>query len=126
MGPDMIISLAYVVADVSLLLCCLPMVGSDVWALRGKAWLAVLYGGVLCSAFAFQLLTWANQYVDASIGACYCVLNPIATGVLAFFVLQEPLTWRDGCGCVLAILGLALLSSKNQQSIRNDGDCLVR
>lgn len=39
-------------------------------------------------------MTWANQWLDATLVNLYSVLQPIVTGVLAYLFLDEALYWQ--------------------------------
>ena len=86
-----------------------------------------MYAAVICSTIDYQLMTWANQYLDASITSCYCILQPVTTGILAYFTLSEPLTWKDGVGSLLILGGLAAVGAANstKAAVGEEGEEVV-
>ena len=116
-SAEMITTFAYISAALALLISCLVGFAHDpdAWKVNGGAekWGALVYAAVICSTIDYQLMTWANQYLDASITSCYCILQPVTTGILAYFTLSEPLTWKDGVGSLLILGGLAAVGAAN-------------
>ena len=126
LSPEMVTCVAYVSAAFALLVSCLIGFSHDAaaWRVEGgaKAWGALVYAAVICSTVDYQLMTWANQYLDASITSCYCILQPVTTGVLAYFALGEPLTWKDAVGALLILCGLAAVGAANSEAAAAAGD----
>ena len=58
----------------------------------------------------FSLIAWAEQTVPSAEVGILMALMPIATLLLAHWLLEhEPLTWRRFCGVVAGFVGVALL-----------------
>lgn len=113
-SSEMITATSYVVAAVALLITCSPLVGKPVWGLGGGTGVgALLYAALMCSALGYQLMTWGNKYLDASISACYVMLQPVASCIAAYFALAEPVTLLDIAGSLLALVGLCAVGSDN-------------
>ena len=64
------------------------------WDFASSEWVALLYAAVACSSLAYFTMTWANQWLDATLVNLYSVLQPIVTGVLAYLFLDEALYWQ--------------------------------
>lgn len=128
----MITSAAYTAAAVTMLATCLPLYASGKVDLRVgtlRDWGVILYSSLVCSTLSYQLMTWANQYLDATIINCYCMLQPVVTGLLAYGVLGEPLSWLDGVAVLLVLFGLVAVGAANSEgaSVNNrnlvDNEC---
>ena len=88
-----------------------------VWRWRATAWtispewiprLTVL--SLTGSVIPFSLIAWAEQTVPSGEVGILMALMPIATLLLAHWLLEhEPLTWRRFCGVVAGFVGVALL-----------------
>lgn len=113
--PLMITTLGYSVALVAMFLTCTPKLAkAQIWQVTSPAeWGGVLYAAIVCSCMAYGLLTWANQFLDATVVSAYGILQPVVTGVLAYVVLHEPLTWPQGGACVIILMGLVAVGSSN-------------
>ncbi len=88
-----------------------------VWRWRATAWtishewiprLTVL--SLTGNVIPFSLIAWAEQTVPSAEVGILMALMPIATLLLAHWLLEhEPLTWRRFCGVVAGFVGVALL-----------------
>ena len=88
-----------------------------VWRWRATAWtispkwiptLTVL--SLTGNVIPFSLIAWAEQTVPSAEVGILMALMPIATLLLAHWLLEhEPLTWRRFCGVLAGFVGVALL-----------------
>ena len=88
-----------------------------VWRWRGRAWtmgrewwprLTLL--SVTGNIIPFSLIAWAEQSVPSAEVGILMALMPIATLLLAHWLLEhEPLTWRRSLGVVMGFVGVGLL-----------------
>lgn len=118
--PEMITTGAYIVSASLMLLTVGPFVCIGVldWRLRTIGDIGVLlYASIVCSSVSYQLMTWANQHLDATITNFYGILQPSVTGVLAYFALGELFTWLDILATMIVFLGLAIVSFTNRASV---------
>ena len=88
-----------------------------VWRWRGRAWnmgrewwprltLLSFAGNII----PFSLIAWAEQSVPSAEVGILMALMPIATLLLAHWLLEhEPLTWRRSLGVVMGFVGVGLL-----------------
>lgn len=88
-----------------------------VWRWRGRAWtmgrewwprltLLSFTGNII----PFSLIAWAEQSVPSAEVGILMALMPIATLLLAHWLLEhEPLTWRRSLGVVMGFVGVGLL-----------------
>jgi drug/metabolite transporter (DMT)-like permease len=70
---------------------------------------AVLITGILCTAVAFTVQSWAQQFTPATHTALIFTTEPVFAWVTSFIYLKERLGLRAGVGALL-ILGGVLLS----------------
>ncbi|GIM45102.1 membrane protein [Collibacillus ludicampi] len=72
-----------------------------------------LIGTMLNQTFFFQSLT----YTSATEAALIMSLAPIATSILAYFFLREPLTIRMILGSIIAVIGVYMLVAFGKQQV---------
>ena len=70
---------------------------------------AILLTGTLCTAAAFTIQAWAQQFTPPSHTALIFVLEPVFAGLTSFFMIHERLGVRATLGALL-ILGGILVS----------------
>lgn len=68
---------------------------------------------VLVSGAGFLIMLWANKFLDASISASYCVVQPLAAELAKTVTQQVPPVPGDFLGYFLLLLALIAVSSKN-------------
>jgi drug/metabolite transporter (DMT)-like permease len=78
-----------------------------IWS-RQVLW-AILLTGTLCTAAAFTIQAWAQQFTPPSHTALIFVLEPVFAGLTSFFMIHERLGVRATLGALL-ILGGILVS----------------
>lgn len=91
----------------------------DVPSWSAGAWLAILYLVAFATIVGFVVFYWAVQRFGASIGAMITYLVPVATLVLAFFILGErpqPLQLAGGA-VILAGVRVATLRHRPAETI---------
>ena len=88
--------------------------GAVFWAepvyLRWTPFLALALGvtGLLCTALAFWLQTWAQQFASPTHTALILTLEPVFAWLTSYLVLGERLGARGGVGGVLILAGILL------------------
>jgi len=82
---------------------------------------AVLVTGVLCTAVAFTVQSWAQQFTPATHTALIFTTEPIFAWLTSFIYLHERLGLRAGLGALL-ILGGVLISELLGQVERPDDE----
>ena len=70
---------------------------------------AILITGVLCTAVAFSVQSWAQQFTPATHTALIFTTEPVFAWLTSFIYLHERLGLRAGVGALL-ILGGVLVS----------------
>merc|ERR1711879_408019 len=88
----------------------------SMWMLKGGAlsWGLMVYAGVIASAVDYNLSSYANQHLDATIISAYSVLQPVLAMLWGHFVEDEYMGWHKIAGMALVVLGLPLLARANQ------------
>lgn len=67
---------------------------------------AVGAAGILATALAFSIQTWAQQVIPATNIAVIVTLEPVFAWLTAFVVLHERLELRRGLGAILVLTGI--------------------
>lgn len=68
--------------------------------------ISLLVTGVLATAVAFGVQTWAQQVIPAANIAVILTLEPVFAWLTAFVVLKEKLEIRRGAGAILVLCGI--------------------
>ncbi len=68
--------------------------------------LAIGVAGILATAVAFSIQTWAQQIIPATSIAVIATLEPVFAWLTAFFVLHEGFEPRRGLGAILVLAGI--------------------
>jgi drug/metabolite transporter (DMT)-like permease len=82
---------------------------------------AVLVTGILCTAVAFTVQSWAQQFTPATHTALIFTTEPVFAWLTSFIYLHERLGLRAGVGALL-ILGGVLVSELLGQVEQQDDD----
>jgi len=78
------------------------------WPQGAAAWLGVLYTGVVTTSVAYLVFSWGARRLSPTAAGLGILVEPLATALLAAWLLAQPLTalqWLGG-----GLLGLALLA----------------
>lgn len=67
---------------------------------------AVLYMGLLATAFAFGVQTWVQRYTSPTHAALIFALEPVAAALFAVLFTQEQIEGREWLGGGMIILGM--------------------
>jgi len=73
---------------------------------------AILVGGLLATALAFMLQTWAQQNTSPTRAAILFSLEPVFAWIVSFLVEGETLTGRAALGAVLILAGILAVELK--------------
>jgi len=74
----------------------------------GSAWAGILYLSVVTSVIAYLLWYWALGHLAAARVAVFSNLQPLATALLAHFLLGDEVTPAFVCGALVVMGGVAL------------------
>jgi drug/metabolite transporter (DMT)-like permease len=83
---------------------------TDIIALPGNAWVAVVYLMSLGGVVSFYLWTWALERIAASAVAITITINPFVATLLAAIILSEPITFHVFVGLVGVAAGIAIVN----------------
>jgi drug/metabolite transporter (DMT)-like permease len=78
-------------------------------AITGQAAFAVLFTGLICTAAAFSIQAWAQQFTPPTHTALIFVLEPVFAALTSYVLMGERLGARGTLGAIL-ILGGILVS----------------
>ncbi|MBS7611471.1 DMT family transporter [Candidatus Bathyarchaeota archaeon] len=68
---------------------------------------AVMYTGVIATAFAFYIQAWAQKVVPPEFTGLILLLEPVFASIFTFFILQETLNLVEALGAVLILVSVA-------------------
>ena len=96
-------------------LCCTVLFGALGWA-EGEAfsghparsWWALLGLGTLVQVVAWWFITWGLGHVPTDMGAMGLMTQPVATVILGWLLLGEPMRPLQAVGTLLVLAGVAL------------------
>ncbi|MFD2639760.1 DMT family transporter [Piscibacillus salipiscarius] len=71
-------------------------------------WLYFLALAIIPTFFGHTLFNWAIKWVNASTITMGILFEPVGASILAFFILDELVTWSQFLGGVIVIFGLIL------------------
>ena len=78
----------------------------------GEAIFALLFTGLVCTAAAFSIQAWAQQFTPPTHTALIFVLEPVFAAITSYFLLGEHLGARGTVGALLIISGILLSELK--------------
>ncbi|MCE5308117.1 MAG: DMT family transporter [Acidobacteriales bacterium] len=73
---------------------------------------ALAITGLLATALAFTVMTWAQQHTTATRTALFLVLEPVFAALTSFVVEGEVFTPRGGVGAALILAGIVMVDLK--------------
>ncbi len=92
-----------------LIIVGLPELAALDWrSVPTAAWGATLFSGVFAIGLAYQLWNYSVSKLGSARTAFYSNLVPVVALMTAWLGLGETLTWRQGQGVLLAVIGVAL------------------
>ena len=81
---------------------------------------AVAVTGLLATAFAFAVQTWAQRHTTPTRTAIIFALEPVFAWLTSFVVAGEVLSGRAAAGAVLILAGILLVELKPLGPVRRD------
>ena len=82
----------------------------------GLVW-AILLTGLLATALAFSVQTWAQRYTTATRTALIYTLEPVVAWATSYWLLGEGLSGRAGAGAALILGGVVLVELKPSKPV---------
>ncbi|MDH3473641.1 MAG: DMT family transporter [Rhodospirillales bacterium] len=97
------------------------------WPGGSRLWLFFLAMALLGNALPFFLISWGQQRIDSGLAGILMAVMPLATLVLAHFLVEgEGLTRRRAGGFALGFLGIvALMGPEALLEMRGEGTVLL-
>ncbi len=96
-------------------LCCTVLFGVLGWAegesfsgYPARSWWALLGLGTLVQVVAWRFITWGLGHVPTDMGAMGLMTQPVATVILGWLLLGEPMRPLQALGTLLVLAGVAL------------------
>jgi drug/metabolite transporter (DMT)-like permease len=86
----------------------LPLGGHLYLHITARLVIALLIAGVLATAVAFTIQSWAQQHLPPTHTALILTLEPVFAWITSFLILHERLQSRAACGALLVLAGIAL------------------
>lgn len=116
-----LIAWSFLFGSLATLAVSAPALATTPWsALEPKTLAAVVYIGLVPTAFNFALNTWAVRRSSPALVAAFTTLQPVLTTGLAAALLGERLRTTQAIGFVLIVAGLAVVS----RGVRRGGESL--
>ena len=81
---------------------------------------AIVYIGLVPTAFAFALSTWAVRRSSPALVAAFTTLQPVLTTLLAAATLGERMKLHQGLGFLLIVAGLVVVSGVRAAAAQGD------
>lgn len=78
--------------------------------LTSRGWIGLAFLGIVCSGLAYIAWYDALQALSAAQTGVFLYIEPLVTVVVAFFILQEPITPASMLGGLIIILGVWLVN----------------
>lgn len=91
-----------------------PLVEKPFWNPAPSTFVAIVVAGVLATAVAFAVQTWAQQHTSATRAALLFSLEPVFAWIISFLVTGEVLTGRSAIGAMLVLSGILCAELKPQ------------
>ena len=96
-------------------LCCTILFGTLGWTqgetftgYPARSWWALIGLGVVVQVVAWRFITWGLGHVPTNVGAMGLMTQPVATVILGWILLSEPLRPLQGVGTLLVLAGVAM------------------
>jgi drug/metabolite transporter (DMT)-like permease len=110
-----LIAWSFLFGSLATLFVSAPALAAAPWAsLRPATIAAVVYIGLVPTAFNFALNTWAVRRSSPAIVAAFTTLQPLLTTGLAAALLGERLRLHQGLGFLLIVAGLVVVSRRTR------------
>lgn len=105
-----VIAWSFLFGSLGTLAISAPALAATAWSeLPGRTLAGTLYIGLVPTAGAFALNTWAVRRSSPALAAAFTTIQPVLTGALAALALGEAVRAHQAVGFVLIVAGLALV-----------------
>jgi drug/metabolite transporter (DMT)-like permease len=82
------------------------------FAVTGRIIFAILFTGLICTAAAFSIQAWAQQFTPPTHTALIFVLEPVFAALTSYVLLGEHLGMRGSIGAILIFSGILISELK--------------
>ncbi len=100
------IAVLQVVVTAVLMAISVPVLEKPHWQLSPFLLLAILITGCLCTAVAFAVQSWAQQFTPATHTALIFTMEPVFAWITSYVYLHERLGFRAAAGALLILAGV--------------------
>jgi drug/metabolite transporter (DMT)-like permease len=111
------VAIVYAAAAVTVLIFVIagrqPLLG-----FRPRAYLWLLALALGPQVIGHSTLNWALRYLSATFVSIVTLAEPVASGILAYLILGEAITWATAAGAVTVLTGIYLASRAELGSTR--------
>jgi len=105
-----VIAWSFLFGSLGTLAISAPSLAATGWSeLPGRTLAGTLYIGLVPTAGAFALNTWAVRRSSPALAAAFTTIQPVLTGALAAVTLGEAVRAHQAVGFLLIVAGLALV-----------------
>jgi drug/metabolite transporter (DMT)-like permease len=118
--PFKVISVLQVVVATLLMGITIPLETPHL-AFTGQAVFAILFTGLICTAAAFSIQAWAQQFTPPTHTALIFVLEPVFAALTSYVLLGEHLGARGTVGAMLILGGILFSELKGSSAEPNPG-----
>jgi drug/metabolite transporter (DMT)-like permease len=110
------LSLLQIAGAAAIALIALPVVESPAVVWSPIVVTAIVFGGLVATALAFVLQTWAQQHTTATRAAIILTLEPVFAWIASWLFEGEILSARAALGALLILAGILLVELKPARS----------
>ena len=83
---------------------------NDAININPKAWISLLYLGLIGTLFCYFVMVWVQEYVSSLKVAIVFSLEPVFAAIIGYFAINEILNTRELMGASLILLGVVVHS----------------
>jgi len=102
------IAVLQVAAAAVLMALSVPVLEKSHWQLSPLLLLAIVITGSLCTAVAFAVQSWAQQFTPATHTALIFTMEPVFAWITSYVYLHERLGFRAAAGALLILAGVLI------------------
>ncbi|WP_054861501.1 EamA family transporter [Gracilibacillus sp. JCM 18860] len=78
-------------------------------------WSIFVFIAIIPTIFGLNLLNWSLKWVSSSVISMGIVFEPVGAAILAYFLLEETITWSQWLGGTIIIFGLLLFIASTRR-----------
>lgn len=120
--PLTLLAWAFAFGGAGVLAVATPSLLSTPYAsIEAGAWAGMAYIAIIPTAVNYALNTWAIGRSSPALAATYTTLQPLVAAALGVALLGEQVGARQLAGFALIVAGLATLSSRPENKVRDNG-----